>query len=219
MLIKNINKLISSLTSSYFKLKHIAIKHSISSRLRLTIILLLHILLLPIAVLGLLFILYILTSISTYKIGLNLLYFFYFLSSINLYSAGIISFSFLVFKLKNPIYCLVNLILLFLTTALFLISIQVEFLAMIYIIIYIGAIAILFLFVIMMFNLRDLQYKIKKVKDDDFISISFSIYLFLLAKFYKISTIAFLQYLEDDYYINKTKSISYHLYKWKGESI
>jgi NADH:ubiquinone oxidoreductase subunit 6 (subunit J) len=210
MLVKNINKLISSLTSSYFKLKQITIKHSISPWLRLIIVLLLHILFLPMVFLGLLFVLYMFTSISTYEIGLNLLYFFYFLSSINLYSAGIICFSFLVFKLKNPVYCLVNLILLFLTTALFLISIQVEFLAMIYIIIYIGAIAILFLFVIMMFNLRDSQYRIKKVKDDDFISISFSIYLFLLAKFYKICTVAFLQYLEDDYYINKTKSIFYN---------
>ncbi len=38
-----------------------------------------------------------------------------------------------------------------------LLSIKIEFLAMIFLIIYIGAISILFLFVIMMFNLKDLD--------------------------------------------------------------
>jgi len=65
--------------------------------------------------------------------------------------------SFVVIVIPNPIYALVSLILIFFNTALFLIGIQVEFLALIYIIIYIGAIAILFLFVIMMFNLKELQ--------------------------------------------------------------
>lgn len=39
-----------------------------------------------------------------------------------------------------------------------LLSIKIEFLAMIFLIIYIGAISILFLFVIMMFNLKDLDH-------------------------------------------------------------
>jgi NADH-ubiquinone oxidoreductase chain 6 len=70
---------------------------------------------------------------------------------------AIIFFSILVIINTNPIYSLVNLILVFLTTVFFLLSINVNFLAMIYLIIYVGAIAILFLFVIMMFNLHNLK--------------------------------------------------------------
>lgn len=101
------------------------------------------------------------------------------------------------------------LILLFLVTALFLISINVEFLAFIYLIIYIGAIAILFLFVIMMFNLKDLQYKVKKVNDFDFILISFPIYLFFLFKFYKLLSVNLVEYMEYNYSVNRSP---YHNY-------
>ena len=60
---------------------------------------------------------------------------------------------------NNPIFSLFFLISLFFSAVLLLFSLGVEFLAMIYLIIYIGAISILFLFVIMMFNLKQLQRK------------------------------------------------------------
>jgi len=96
----------------------------------------------------------------------------------------ILILSLLVVLLSNPIYALVSLIIVFFGTALFLLSINVNFLAMIYLIIYIGAIAILFLFVIMMFNLRQLEQQNKMVNDFTSRGISFSLYFFILSKFY-----------------------------------
>jgi NADH:ubiquinone oxidoreductase subunit 6 (subunit J) len=96
----------------------------------------------------------------------------------------ILTLSFLVVLLPNPIYALVSLIFVFFGTALFLLSINVNFLAMIYLIIYIGAIAILFLFVIMMFNLRQLQQQNIKFYDVTSKAISFILYLFVSYKFY-----------------------------------
>ena len=87
----------------------------------------------------------------------------------------IIILSVLVITISNPVYALVCLILVFFSTALFLLSINVNFLALIYLIIYIGAIAILFLFVIMMFNLRELEKQSTQLNDYSFISISFLI--------------------------------------------
>jgi len=60
---------------------------------------------------------------------------------------------------NNPIFSLFFLITLFFSSVLLLFSLKIEFLAMIYLIIYIGAISILFLFVIMIFNLKQLQRK------------------------------------------------------------
>lgn len=58
---------------------------------------------------------------------------------------------------KNPIYSLLSLITVFFSVIMILLILNVEFLSLIFLIIYIGAIAILFLFVIMMFNLKQLQ--------------------------------------------------------------
>lgn len=99
---------------------------------------------------------------------------------------AIIGSSLLVILVPNPIYALLALIFVFLTTAIFLLSIKVQFLAFIYLIIYIGAIAILFLFVIMLFNLRSLQKSDLKIKDFSFLTISFKVYLFFGLKFFMI---------------------------------
>jgi NADH:ubiquinone oxidoreductase subunit 6 (subunit J) len=96
----------------------------------------------------------------------------------------ILTLSVLVVLLPNPIYALVSLIFVFFGTALFLLSINVNFLAMIYLIIYIGAIAILFLFVIMMFNLRQLQQQNTNMYDFSSKALSFILYFFVLYKFY-----------------------------------
>lgn len=57
----------------------------------------------------------------------------------------------------NPIYSLLALMAVFFHMVAILLSAKLEFLAMIFLIIYIGAISILFLFVIMMFNLKVLS--------------------------------------------------------------
>ena len=94
--------------------------------------------------------------------------------------AVILILSVCVVTLSNPIYALICLIIIFFSAAVFLLSINVNFLAMIYLIIYIGAIAILFLFVIMMFNLRELKQHSNQINDYNSLSISFGLYFLVL---------------------------------------
>ena len=131
--------------------------------------------------------------------------------TINLLPPLILLLSIIVITVSNPIYALVSLILIFFSTALFLISIHVEFLALIYIIIYIGAIAILFLFVLMMFNLKELRDSSLNSWNKDFLIISFSFYLFLFYKIYYLLLNVFLYYIEYDVYINEVINLKYSL--------
>ncbi len=65
-----------------------------------------------------------------------------------------IFFSLLAVSATNPLNSVIALILVFLFSALYLISIANPFIALVYLIIYVGAIAVLFLFVVMMMNLK-----------------------------------------------------------------
>ena len=58
---------------------------------------------------------------------------------------------------KNPIHSVFFLIIVFLHVSFFLLLLHVEFLAFLIFIVYLGAIAVLFLFVIMMFNIHILE--------------------------------------------------------------
>ena len=62
--------------------------------------------------------------------------------------------SVLVITSKNPVVSVIFLISLFINTAIFLILLGISFVGISYIIIYIGAITVLFLFIIMMINIR-----------------------------------------------------------------
>lgn len=115
---------------------------------------------------------------------------------------SIIVSSLLVILVPNPIYALLALIFVFLNTALFLLSMQIQFLAFIYLIIYIGAIAILFLFVIMLFNLRSLKKSDLKIKDFSFLTISFKLYFFFGLKFFMIIALDIWNFIEYSNYIN-----------------
>ena len=55
---------------------------------------------------------------------------------------------------KNPIVSVLYLILLFSTVACYLISIGVNFIGLSYILVYVGAVSILFLFILMLINIR-----------------------------------------------------------------
>jgi NADH-quinone oxidoreductase subunit J len=61
-----------------------------------------------------------------------------------------------VFNLSNPVHCLIALILVFLVVVSFFLTLGAEFLALVFLIVYVGAIAILFLFVIMLLNVKEL---------------------------------------------------------------
>jgi len=64
----------------------------------------------------------------------------------------------LVFITKNPVHSVLYLILAFFTSSILLFILDVEFLGIIFIIIYVGAIAILFLFIVMMLNNKILSF-------------------------------------------------------------
>lgn len=62
--------------------------------------------------------------------------------------------SLMVILVKNPIHSILYLILVFFNSSALILLLGFEFLAIIFIIIYVGAIAVLFLFVVMMLNIR-----------------------------------------------------------------
>ena len=74
--------------------------------------------------------------------------FFYFFSILSIVS------SFFVIISRNPVHSILSLILVFFNAAALLILLGAEFLAMLFVIVYVGAVAVLFLFVIMMLNIK-----------------------------------------------------------------
>ena len=74
--------------------------------------------------------------------------FYVFASILVLTSLGVILF-------KNPVYSAISLILSFITSAALWLLLQAEFLAIVLILVYVGAVMVLFLFVVMMLNIDD----------------------------------------------------------------
>lgn len=97
-------------------------------------------------------------------------YFFFFLFSI-----GAIISSFIAVTTNSSIYSVFYLILVFFNSAGLLIMLGAEFLAMLFLVVYLGAIAILFLFVVMMLNIKinKIQNKLILSAQIFFISIFF----------------------------------------------
>lgn len=77
---------------------------------------------------------------------------FYIFASLIILSSIYITYS------KNPINSVLALIFCFINTSGIFILLKAEFLAMLFIIIYVGAIAILFLFIIMMIDMKNTKY-------------------------------------------------------------
>ena len=71
-----------------------------------------------------------------------------------LFSAVILLSSLMVISTKNPVHSVLFLILAFLNAAGIFVILHAEFLAMILIIVYVGAVAVLFLFVVMMLDFK-----------------------------------------------------------------
>ena len=82
--------------------------------------------------------------------------FFYFFATITIFSAIMVTIS------RNTVYSVFFLILVFVTVSILFIMIGAEFLGMIMLIVYVGAVAVLFLFVVMMLNVTE---KIEKKSD------------------------------------------------------
>ena len=75
--------------------------------------------------------------------------FFYFFSTIAVFSAIMVTVS------RNTVYSVFFLILVFVSISILFIMIGAEFLGMIMLIVYVGAVAVLFLFVVMMLNITE----------------------------------------------------------------
>ena len=75
--------------------------------------------------------------------------FFYFFSSIAVFSSTMVIFS------RNTVYSVFFLISVFVSVSILFIMIGAEFLGMIMLIVYVGAVAVLFLFVVMMLNITE----------------------------------------------------------------
>jgi len=75
--------------------------------------------------------------------------FFYFFSSISVFAAIMVTIS------RNTVYSVFFLILVFISISILFIMIGAEFLGMIMLIVYVGAVAVLFLFVVMMLNITE----------------------------------------------------------------
>ena len=75
--------------------------------------------------------------------------FFYFFSTIAVFSAIMVTVS------RNTVYSVFFLILVFVSISILFIMIGAEFLGMIMLIVYVGAVAVLFLFVVMMLNIAE----------------------------------------------------------------
>ena len=75
--------------------------------------------------------------------------FFYFFSSIAVFAAVMVTVS------RNAVYSVFFLILVFVSVSILFIMIGAEFLGMIMLIVYVGAVAVLFLFVVMMLNVTE----------------------------------------------------------------
>jgi NADH:ubiquinone oxidoreductase subunit 6 (subunit J) len=78
---------------------------------------------------------------------------FYILGSLALVSGG------LVVSARNPMHSILFLVLVFCNSAGLLLLLETEFLAVLFLIVYVGAIAVLFLFVVMMLNVRITELK------------------------------------------------------------
>jgi NADH:ubiquinone oxidoreductase subunit 6 (subunit J) len=87
---------------------------------------------------------------------------------------GILS-SFMIVVTKNPIFSVLFLIITFFNVSSLLLLIEIDFLPIVFLIVYVGAVAILFLFVLMMLNI-----KISELKENTNHFIPIAMFLFVI---------------------------------------
>jgi NADH-quinone oxidoreductase subunit J len=71
-------------------------------------------------------------------------------------SVSLVGSAFVVFS-TNPVHSVLSLILVFCSASMVLLLLTVDFLSILFVVVYVGAIAVLFLFVIMMLNIKLVQ--------------------------------------------------------------
>lgn len=70
------------------------------------------------------------------------------------FAAGIVGSSLLVILLRNPVYCTISLLVMFAHVAGLYLLLNAEFIAAVQVIVYAGAILVLYLFVVMLLSIR-----------------------------------------------------------------
>lgn len=121
--------------------------------------------------------------------------------------------SFLVIFSKNAIESVVFMVLAFCNAASILILFKVEFLGITYVIVYVGAIAVLFLFVIMMLNT-----KVIASSDDSFLKYFRSITVFFYSFIYFVGLVSSLYFLRD-FNMLYFKDFDVNYYTWSIDNL
>src|SRR5579864_4570407 len=100
---------------------------------------------------------------------------------LNLLAFGCVLSGILVITSRNPIISVLFLIAVFVNVACYLILLGINFIGISYIVIYVGAIAILFLFVVMMLNIKLASIHQSNYQDHQHMPLAVSIgFLFLI---------------------------------------
>jgi NADH:ubiquinone oxidoreductase subunit 6 (subunit J) len=81
-----------------------------------------------------------------------------------LFSSSTLISGLLVIQARNPVYSVIFLILVFFNASGLLVLLGLDFFAMIFLVVYVGAIAVLFLFVVMMLNIKLAEVNEKKLR-------------------------------------------------------
>lgn len=103
--------------------------------------------------------------------------------------------SLLIFFSNNHVYSVLFLILSFVISAIILIMFEVEFIGLLFIMVYVGAVAVLFLFVVMMINVKKKSYQIK---NPTIIYLNLIAGLFLWIKLYTTINATFFNSADND---------------------
>lgn len=124
-------------------------------------------------------------------------------------STGLIACSFMVVVAQHPVFSLLFLVGCFIFSAFLLLLLELEFLALLFIVIYVGAIAILFLFAVMM-----LEFKLENLSKNSIKYIPISIFfgLVLLSFFFKDTLVFFSSnFYFENFYLNNSYQNWYDL--------
>jgi NADH:ubiquinone oxidoreductase subunit 6 (subunit J) len=89
----------------------------------------------------------------------------------------VIFFSFFLIFISNPIYSVISLIIIYLAASFLIILYEIHFLSVIFILVYLGAVIVLFLFIVMMLNIK-VQSNVKILNIFPFIILSIIFFLF-----------------------------------------
>ena len=114
--------------------------------------------------------------------------------------------SIFVFISTNSVYSVLFLILAFCNSSAILLLFSAEFLGIIYVIIYVGAIAVLFLFVVMMLNTKNT----KKISSDSYLYL-FAIFSFFLLGVFEIFFF-FDDFIFDSFFVFNSNGSSYEFF-------